>query len=44
MVAFVALEVLRGTDDKEKKKAMKAQNALGLSLVFWIWHRGLFAA
>jgi len=42
--AFVSLEVIRGTDDKEKKKAMKAQNALGLSLVFWIWHRGLFAA
>lgn len=44
IVAFVALEVIRGTSDKEKKKAMKVQNALGLSLVFWIWHKGLFAA
>jgi len=44
MLAFLALEVIRGTDDREKKKAMKAQNALGLSLVFWIWHKGLFAA
>jgi len=42
--AFLMLEVIRGTDDKEKKKAMKAQNALGLSLVFWIWYKGLFAA
>mmetsp|Transcript_73480 Transcript_73480/g.226862 ORF Transcript_73480/g.226862 Transcript_73480/m.226862 type:complete len:303 (+) Transcript_73480:70-978(+) len=44
ILAFVALEVVRGTDDREKKKAMKAQNALGLSLVFWIWHKGIFAA
>jgi len=44
IVAFVALEVVRGTTDREKKKAMKAQNALGLSLVFWIWYRGIFAA
>jgi len=44
IVSFTALEVVRGTDDREKKKAMKAQNALGLSLVFWIWHKGLFAA
>jgi len=44
MLAFVGLEVIRGTNDKEKKKAMKAQNALGFSLVFWIWHKGLFAA
>jgi len=44
IVSFIILEVVRGTDDREKKKAMKAQNALGLSLVFWIWHKGLFAA
>jgi len=44
MVFFIVLEIIRGTDDKEKKKAMKMQNALGLSLVFWIWYRGLFAA
>lgn len=44
LVSFLGLEVIRGTDDKEKKKAMKAQNALGLSLVFWIWYKGLFAA
>mmetsp|Transcript_40179 Transcript_40179/g.129031 ORF Transcript_40179/g.129031 Transcript_40179/m.129031 type:complete len:318 (+) Transcript_40179:67-1020(+) len=44
IVSFVALELIRGTDDREKKKAMKAQNALGLSLVFWIWHKGLFAS
>jgi len=44
ILAFVGLEVVRGTDDREKKKAMKAQNALGFSLVFWIWHKGLFAA
>jgi len=44
VVAFVGLEIVRGTDDKEKKKAMKAQNALGLSLVFWIWYNGLFAS
>lgn len=43
IVFFVALEIVRGTDDREKKKAMKAQNAIGLSLVFWIWYRGLFA-
>lgn len=44
VAAFLALEVIRGTNDKEKKKAMKAQNALGLSLVFWIWYKGLFAS
>mmetsp|Transcript_83247 Transcript_83247/g.193377 ORF Transcript_83247/g.193377 Transcript_83247/m.193377 type:complete len:312 (-) Transcript_83247:148-1083(-) len=44
ILAFIALEVVRGTDDREKKKAMKAQNALGLSLVFWIWHKGIFSA
>jgi 4-hydroxybenzoate polyprenyltransferase len=44
IIAFVMLEVVRGTNDKEKKKAMKAQNALGMSLVFWIWHRGIFAS
>jgi len=42
--AFLFLEVLHTMDDREKKKAMKAQNALGLSLVFWIWHKGIFAA
>lgn len=42
IVAFTALEVVRGTDDREKKKAMKVQNGLGLSLVFWIWYRGVF--
>lgn len=40
--AFVGLEVVRGTDDREKKKAMKIQNGLGLSLVLWIWHKGVF--
>mmetsp|Transcript_7452 Transcript_7452/g.20123 ORF Transcript_7452/g.20123 Transcript_7452/m.20123 type:complete len:187 (+) Transcript_7452:388-948(+) len=44
IAAFVLLEVVKGTTDKEKKKAMKMQNALGLSLVFWIWHKGLFAS
>lgn len=44
IVAFVALEVVRGTSDREKKKAMKVQTALGFSLVFWIWHKGLFAS
>jgi len=44
VVVFVLLEVVRGTDDREKKKAMKAQNALGMSLMLWIWHKGLFAA
>mmetsp|Transcript_62161 Transcript_62161/g.189827 ORF Transcript_62161/g.189827 Transcript_62161/m.189827 type:complete len:326 (-) Transcript_62161:58-1035(-) len=44
VVAFVGLEVVRGTNDREKKKAMKAQNALGLSLVFWIWYKGIFAS
>eukprot|EP00933_Yihiella_yeosuensis_P030816 TRINITY_DN24391_c0_g1_i1.p2 TRINITY_DN24391_c0_g1~~TRINITY_DN24391_c0_g1_i1.p2 ORF type:complete len:113 (-),score=17.09 TRINITY_DN24391_c0_g1_i1:75-413(-) len=44
MVTFIAFEIIRGTSDKEKKAAMKAQNAMGLSLVLWIWYRGLFAA
>eukprot|EP00747_Dinoflagellata_sp_TGD_P162766 gnl/TRDRNA2_/TRDRNA2_180741_c0_seq1.p1 gnl/TRDRNA2_/TRDRNA2_180741_c0~~gnl/TRDRNA2_/TRDRNA2_180741_c0_seq1.p1 ORF type:complete len:304 (-),score=41.96 gnl/TRDRNA2_/TRDRNA2_180741_c0_seq1:62-973(-) len=44
LVSFVAIELVRGTNDKEKKRAMKAQNALGLSLVFWIWYKGLFAS
>jgi len=43
-VAFVALEVIKGTDDREKKKAMKMQNGLGMSLVLWIWYRGIFAS
>jgi 1,4-dihydroxy-2-naphthoate octaprenyltransferase len=43
IVSFVIFEVVRGTTDKEKKKAMKVQNGLGLCLVFWIWHKGLFA-
>jgi len=44
ILVFVALEVVRGTSDAEKKKAMKVQNAIGLSLVFYIWSKGLFAA
>merc|ERR1711920_986662 len=44
VVLFIFLEVLSATSDKEKKKAMKVQTAMGFSLVFWIWHRGIFAA
>jgi len=44
VAAFVGLECIRGTNDREKKKAMKMQNALGLSLVLWVWHKGIFAA
>jgi 4-hydroxybenzoate polyprenyltransferase len=44
VVAFVCLEVVTGTTDQEKKKAMKVQTGVGFSLVFWIWYRGLFAA
>lgn len=44
ILVFILLEGVRGTNDKEKKKAMKSQTALGFSLMLWIWHRGIFAA
>eukprot|EP00746_Dinoflagellata_sp_MGD_P027420 gnl/MRDRNA2_/MRDRNA2_164733_c0_seq1.p1 gnl/MRDRNA2_/MRDRNA2_164733_c0~~gnl/MRDRNA2_/MRDRNA2_164733_c0_seq1.p1 ORF type:complete len:293 (-),score=43.08 gnl/MRDRNA2_/MRDRNA2_164733_c0_seq1:11-889(-) len=43
LVTFVALECVKGTDDDEKKKAMKSQNGVGFLLMGWIWYRGVFA-
>jgi len=43
LVVFIGLELVKGTSDREKKTAMKMQNAVGLSLVLWIWHKAIFA-
>mmetsp|Transcript_5215 Transcript_5215/g.12489 ORF Transcript_5215/g.12489 Transcript_5215/m.12489 type:complete len:312 (-) Transcript_5215:108-1043(-) len=44
IAAFGMLEIAGGgADDKDKMKAMKAHFPLGMTLVFWIWYKGLFA-